>query len=93
LGTTHPRDIDLSEIDIPVLKIYGTNDGVASPRKVQNNRSKLPSSANLVAIEGGNHSQFGYYGSQLGDNSADISREQQQEMILNEILQFIRADD
>ena len=89
LGTTHPRDIDLSKMDIPVLKIYGTKDGVASPRKILNNRPKLPSTATFVAIEGGNHSQFGYYGSQLGDDRADISRERQQELILKNILQFI----
>jgi len=91
LGTTHPRDIDLSEIDIPVLKIYGTNDGVASPRKVLNNKSRLPSTAKFIAIEGGNHAQFGYYGSQLGDNSATISREQQQKLILEHILQFLKV--
>ncbi len=37
LGTTHPRDIDLSKLDINVLKIYGTNDGVASPEKINQN--------------------------------------------------------
>jgi hypothetical protein len=91
LGTTHPRDIDLSDIEIPILKLYGTNDGVASPRKIRLNRSKLPSNAKLVAIEGGNHSQFGYYGYQLGDDQADISREQQQELILKHMLQFFKA--
>jgi len=29
IGTTHPRDISLADSKIPVLKIYGSKDGVA----------------------------------------------------------------
>jgi hypothetical protein len=43
-----------------------------------------------VLIEGGNHSQFGYYGVQLGDNSAGISREQQQELTVEGVLAALR---
>lgn len=89
LGTTHPRDIDLSPIPIPVLKVYGSNDGVASPEKVIANKPMLPPSTQFALIEGGNHSQFGYYGSQLGDSEAGISREEQQDLILDHILSFL----
>jgi pimeloyl-ACP methyl ester carboxylesterase len=65
IGTTHPRDISLANLNIPVLKIYGSNDGVADEKSILENRSKLPESAKLVRIEGANHSQFGYYGFQL----------------------------
>lgn len=92
LGTTHPRDVDLSSFQIPVLKIYASNDGVASPQKVIANKSKLPPSAQFVLIEGGNHSQFGYYGFQLGDSRATTSREQQQALILEHILAFILSN-
>ena len=43
------------------------------------NAGKLPPHTKWVTIDGGNHSQFGYYGFQLGDRSATISREAQQE--------------
>ena len=89
LGTTHPRDYDMSDFDIPVLKLYGSNDGVASAEDVMTNKSKLPSSAKFVLIEGGNHSQFGYYGFQFNDNDATISREEQQALILNHIREFV----
>lgn len=89
LGTTHPRDIDLSAFQIPVLKIYGSNDGVAKPDKVTANKPKLPSTTKFVRIEGANHSQFGYYGHQLGDNGAGITRVKQQELVLKHILDFI----
>lgn len=89
LGTTHPRDYDMSEYSIPVLKLYATNDGVASPEDVITNKSKLPPTTKFVLIEGGNHSQFGYYGFQFNDNKATISREGQQAFILENMLSFI----
>ena len=89
IGTTHPRDISLADRDIPVLKIYGSKDGVADEKSILDNRSKLPESAKFFRIEGANHAQFGYYGSQLGDDNAEISREQQQAETLNSIMEFI----
>lgn len=89
IGTTHPRDISLAEAEIPILKIYGSNDGVASEKAIFENKSKLPKSAKFSKIKGANHAQFGYYGFQLGDDKANISREQQQKETLVEILKFI----
>ncbi|GHB70580.1 alpha/beta hydrolase [Persicitalea jodogahamensis] len=89
LGTTHPRDIDLSGAKIPILKISGANDGVADLGKVNRNKPKLPSSTKYVTIEGANHSQFGYYGFQLGDSKATISRDEQQALVLENVLAFI----
>ncbi len=78
IGTSHPRDFDLSGSSVPVTKVLGSQDGVAEVEKSERNRSKLPASARWVLIEGGNHSQFGYYGFQPGDRRASISREEQQ---------------
>lgn len=89
IGTTHPRDISLADITIPVLKIYGSNDGVADEKSVVDNQSKLPATTLFVRIDGANHSQFGYYGFQFGDNNADISREQQQAEVEKNMLDFI----
>ena len=44
---------------------------------------------NVVAIEGGNHAQFGHYGKQKGDPDATISREQQQKITTDAIDQFL----
>jgi hypothetical protein len=46
----------------------------------------LPAATYWIEIEGGNHAQFGYYGMQLGDNRATISREQQQTLTVQAIL-------
>jgi len=89
IATTHPRDIDLSQVKIPVMKVYGTEDGVATVNEINKNRAKLPANANFVLIEGANHAQFGNYGFQLGDHKAKISRERQQKITLENISSFI----
>lgn len=89
IGSSHPRDISLANIKIPILKIYGSKDGIADEKSILANRSKLPTMTKMVRIVGANHSQFGYYGFQLGDNNADINREQQQTETLKNILEFI----
>ena len=78
IGTTHPKDRDLSSLAIPVTKVYATNDGVAPAARVLANRHLLPAHTTWVQIRGGNHSQFGNYGRQLLDGKASISREAQQ---------------
>ena len=45
---------------------------------------------NVVIIDGGNHAQFGNYGEQKGDPPATISREDQQNIAVKEILDFIQ---
>lgn len=89
LGTSHPRDIDLSLLSIPTLKLYAENDGLASVPEVMENRNKLPIGTDLVLVEGGNHSQFGYMGKLFMDSSADISLEEQQKISLDNILNLL----
>lgn len=78
IGTTHPRDHDLSRLPLPVLKVAGTRDCVAPLDDSQRNAVRLPPTTTWAVIEGANHAQFGHYGSQLGDCSAGISRDAQQ---------------
>jgi len=89
IGTSHPRDISLADSKVPILKIYGSNDGVATENSILENKSKLPGTTRFSRIEGANHSQFGYYGFQIGDHKAGITREQQQVETLKNILEFI----
>ncbi|AXE17004.1 alpha/beta hydrolase [Runella rosea] len=90
MGTSHPRDIDLSSFILPVVKLYATNDGLASLPEVFENKGKLPSNTQWVGIKGGNHAQFGYYGSQLGDDNATITREVQQSIINQTVIGFLK---
>lgn len=86
VGTSHPREIDLSDLTIDVTKIYGSNDGLASEEEINKFAVNLPFEMNRVRIAGGNHRQFGYYGYQFGDSSADISRESQHEIMVDAII-------
>jgi hypothetical protein len=85
LGTTHPRDFDLSATPLKVTKLIGTRDGIATPAATRQNAKLLPASTVWVEIEGGNHVQFGYYRHQLLDGTATITRQQQQAAVLKAI--------
>lgn len=89
IGTSHPRDISLAAIEVPVLKIYGSKDGVADEGSILKNKSKLPETTKFIRIDGANHCQFAYYGFQLGDDKATISREQQHKETLQAMVSFI----
>ncbi len=88
IGTSHPRDIDMSQLKIPTIKLYAENDGLASVDEVIENKEMLPQNTNLIMIKGGNHSQFGYLGQLLTDNSPAISLEKQQGKTLDYLLKF-----
>lgn len=77
-----------SDVDVPVLSIYGSEDGILNMESY--NKSK-PLMENLteVVIGGGNHEQFAYYGLQSGDGVANITPENQQNQTADAILRFI----
>ncbi len=89
IGTTHPR-IDLSQLTLPVLKIGGTNDCVAPRERSEESSTWLPADTQWEWIEGANHSQFGWYGAQLMDCSADITRERQQDETHALLVRFLK---
>lgn len=75
--------------DLRVVSIYGTNDGLARAEDIRNSSKDLPQNARFVPIEGGNHAQFGYYGTQVGDNQATISHEEQTTQIVTAIVALL----
>ena len=88
----YPAMGNMPHNDIEVLSLYATNDGFTTPEEVTQEYAEfLPSDTRYVAIEGGNHSQFGYYGLQDGDNEATISREEQTQIIVDEIVAFLEG--
>lgn len=95
IGTTHPKDeiYDLSQSGLLVTKIYATNDGLASVSEIEETSQYLPANTTWIEIEGGNHAQFGYYGSQLGDDEAEISRKEQQRIMVSAILLVLNKLD
>jgi pimeloyl-ACP methyl ester carboxylesterase len=82
---------DLSDSNIKVLSIYGTQDGLATKDKIDASRKLLPADTTWVPLEGGNHGQFGWYGDQPGDNPSTISRQDQQAQIIQATLDFLKS--
>jgi pimeloyl-ACP methyl ester carboxylesterase len=93
IGTTHPRDVDLSALPQPVTKVVGTRDGLARVAGVEANRAKLPAGTRWVWIEGGNHSQFGWYGFQPGDRRATIAASEQRAVTTREVIAMLARVD
>jgi len=91
IGTTHPKDDDLSALAAPFTKVYASSDGVAPVDRVMATRSLLPPQTRWLEIKGGNHSQFGHYGHQLLDGKASISRDSQQELTREALLEALRV--
>ncbi|HYF65553.1 MAG TPA: alpha/beta fold hydrolase [Herpetosiphonaceae bacterium] len=74
---------------IAATSIYATADGLLDQATIDRNRANLPPSTSYVAIEGGNHGQFGWYGEQSGDLPASISREEQQRQAVAATLELL----
>ena len=85
-GPSHSRDFGLSDIEIPVTKIFASNDGVVTSETSVSMKLHLPAHTQWIEIAGGNHSQFGYYGHQLFDGLATIGRAEQERRTLEGIL-------
>jgi len=81
---------DLSEQEIKAVSIVGTSDGLTTVKKVESSKSRMPATTRWVAIQGGNHAQFGWYGDQAGDNPASISQEEQQSQIVLATVALLR---
>jgi pimeloyl-ACP methyl ester carboxylesterase len=74
---------DLSSLGtLAVSSISATNDGLATPDKIDASRPLLPPSTTWLPIQGGNHAQFGWYGPQPGDGEPTITREEQQAQVV-----------
>lgn len=74
---------DLSNLDMDVYSFYGSEDGVLNMEKYNECLVNFPDDVIEEVIEGGNHAYYAHYGEQDGDGSATITREEQQEIVLD----------
>lgn len=81
---------DLSDTDLKVLSLYGSEDQVLNKDKVVQGRELMPETYVEYEISGGNHAQFGDYGEQKGDGTATISAEEQQQETVQQILELMQ---
>lgn len=80
---------DLSNTDIRLLSIYGSEDMILNQNSFNNTQSNNPPNTIYHEIVGGNHAYFGSYGDQKGDGIAKISPEEQRSETVKSILSFL----
>lgn len=83
--------VDLSDADIAVLSVSGSEDGLSTPTKIDDARDLLPADAELVQIDGAAHASFGDYGPQQGDGTPTISREEMRETVTELVAPFVQG--
>lgn len=76
-------------VDVPVLSIYGSEDGVLNMDKYDKYRSNLAELTEVV-LEGGNHAGFGFYGPQEGDGTASMTNQQQIAQTAKLMAEFVK---
>ncbi|MEI6462516.1 MAG: alpha/beta hydrolase [bacterium] len=64
----YPNDNYLLDKKYKILSLYGSEDKLATPEKINDSKTKLPSSSLFIQLPS-NHSQFGDYGHQEGDGN------------------------
>lgn len=88
---SYPANDSLKDSNIQVVSIYGTLDGLTTMDDIEASKVLLPPQTQYVAIEGGNHAQFGSYGVQDGDNPAVISAEEQWMQVADATAKFLAS--
>lgn len=81
---------DLSQTDLAVLSIFGSEDTVMNREKYDDNKSNLPEGFTEVVLDGGCHAYFGMYGAQDGDGTPTISNEDQIYMTAHYIVSAVK---
>jgi len=90
LWASYPaRSDDLSTSTLPVLSVSASRDGLATPAKIAAARVLLPPATIYLPIEGGNHAQFGSYGTQMGDHAASITAADQWRLVIQATADFL----
>jgi dienelactone hydrolase len=80
---------DLSETDLSVVSIYGSEDLVMNREKYEENKANLPDEFSEVILDGGCHAYFGMYGAQEGDGTPEISNEEQIALTVDAISEMV----
>jgi len=81
---------DLSDTDLDVLSIYGSEDKVLNREKYDKNKTNLPDGFCEVVIDGGCHAYFGMYGAQDGDGTPTISNHEQIRLTVESIIKVLK---
>ncbi len=62
----------MADSKVATIALFGSKDNLAPKSSVDQEEHQLPASAEIVMLEGLNHSGFGSYGQQKGDEPSDL---------------------
>lgn len=79
----------LKDTTLSVLSVLGTEDLIIDRDSYRKGRAYLPDNTVYYSLEGGNHAQFGSYGTQKGDGEATISEDEQQSRTVRALVDWL----
>jgi hypothetical protein len=92
IWASYPADsTDISDLDIPVVSIYGSRELRVNDTSVGERKHLLPEDTLYLRIEGGDHHQFGSYEINPKDHRATTSQESQHQQIIQATLEILRG--
>ena len=83
---------DLSDTNLAVLSIFGSEDTVMNREKYEENKSNLPATFTEYVIDGGCHAYFGMYGVQDNDGTPTITNEDQIRLTVENIIKIMSEE-
>jgi len=91
IWASYPADsTDISDLEIPVVSIYGSRELRVNDVSVGERKHLLPEDTLYIRIEGADHHQFGSYEINPKDHLATISRASQHDQIIQATLEMLR---
>jgi hypothetical protein len=82
---------NIAQVNVAVLSISGSNDGLSTPAKIAAAKPALPAAARYQVVEGGVHAFFGDYGPQDGDGKPTTSHDQARAEIATGSVAFVNG--
>lgn len=82
-------DQDVSGQELAALSLTGSDDTVLDRESYDDARGRLPADARFHEIEGVNHSQFGSYSGQRGDEPATVRYETAHDRIATAVVEWL----
>ena len=80
---------DLSDTDLAVLSVFGSEDKIMNREKYDKYKSNLPNGFTELVVDGGCHAYFGMYGAQDGDGTPTITNEEQIRITVENIVKLM----
>jgi pimeloyl-ACP methyl ester carboxylesterase len=91
LYASYPANDISTSLRAQVLSISASNDGLATPAKIEASRITLPPGSTFTIIDGAVHAFFGDYGPQPGDGTPTISQDDARTLIARDSVEFVRT--